>query len=428
MRLAWVVVAVVEAACGRLGFDAQLDGSSDSDFDDAPANMTAEACPVLPVTGTTMTVTNVQDLRTALNTAAPANSTILVADGLYTTTTSILITRGHTVRSASGDASKVIFDGMGMADGVFRLESSGASLISLTVRNAVNDGTRVESTVGTDITDNLIYDITFTTHPGSGIRIRSANGVLTGPFADSGEIACSRFITDPADCAGGTGSSGVSGDAARGWTIRNNVFDKRQCTVPSVRTVWFDTGSRDIDIISNLFLDTDYAIFAGGEPTQRTYADPLPIGCSGVPDFWGGLICNNVIASAAVVPEADEDFEEGIALWNACDTWAMHNTIVSPSPAETYSALEYRYAGTYVHFVNNVVGEAALEREGAIQDTTYANSNYVYSSHSEFVGAAGADLRFAGTPPTGAAITRCMTDAAGKARNAAAPAVGAYEP
>ena len=86
---------------------------------------------------------------------------------------------------------------------------------------------------------------------------------------------------------------------------------------------------------------------------------------TGTPDAWGGLICNNQIASATVQAVSNaEDFDEGISLSNACDTWVMHNSVVSPGGAETFAEIDYRFPSGYPHLLNNLVGVAPLQRDG----------------------------------------------------------------
>jgi hypothetical protein len=160
----------------------------------------------------------------------------------------------------------------------------------------------------------------------------------------------------------------------------------------------------------------------------RTYADPLPTGCTGTPQAWGGVICNNRIAGLGVPTNTSSaDFDEGIALWSTCDTWVMHNTVVSPPGAETFENIEYRYPETFVHLLNNVISVGPLGRDGGT--LAPISSTFTYQSPSEFVDAPAGDLRpsptFASGP--GSPISKCITDAAGVSRNTSAPTPGAYE-
>src|SRR5690606_18094434 len=193
----------------------------------------------------------------------------------------------------------------------------------------------------------------------------------------------------------------------RDWVVRHNVFDRRACATPSYRTIWFDAGSRDTVITDNLFFGSNYHVLFGGSPPSRTYADPIPATCTGTnqPDHYGGVICNNVIA-AVTLPSDDtlEDFHEGIALWNACETWVLHNTIATNVDAsEIWTTIEYRFDATYVHLVNNLAATLPMARENAELDPVYAASNVVYASTSEFVDLAAGNLRLspAAMVPTG---------------------------
>jgi hypothetical protein len=396
--------------------------------------MTEIACPALPVTGTTVAVATIGDLKAALLAAAPG-TTILVADGTYNVDATLELTAGVTVRSQSGDASKVVLDGGFVTIPVVRLSGSGSQLISVSVEHSGGEGVQVEPR-SSDQTDALLYDVSFVDNLVYALRIRPQNAmVATGPYTDNGTVACSRFITTGSTgCDPGSGAWAVNADAARGWTVRNNLFDHRSCPfAPSVtRTVQFDSGSRDTIVSGNTFLDTNFGILFGGQPTGRTYPDPLPAACMGTSDHRGGLICNNVFSAPSPPPSASEDFAEGIALWHACDSYVMHNTIASPA-GETFSNVEYRFSDTYVHLINNFTTQAPLQRDLGTQDDAWASSNQTVTSFAQFVDPAPGDLRPAAgeTFPTGADISglgACTHDVLGRPRDLVSPTVGAFEP
>jgi hypothetical protein len=429
-RLARVAVLLATAGCGRVGFEERATDATPSDV----PGMSPEMCPALPVVGPTMRVTNISELEAAL-TSAPAGTTLLLADGTYPTSERLLIDRPLVLRSESGDADGVVIDGLNVAVPLVYVRASNTSILSLTVANAVADGISIEPTSAGDITNVLVYDVTIRDSRGPAVRMRPFAAQQAGPFADMGTVACSRVVTAniPTVCSTSTVTWGVDADASRGWTIRNNLFDRRACTMPGFRTIWIDSGSRDIEVIGNTLLNTNYGIIFGGTASTRTYADPLPTDCTGTPELISGTICNNVIASpAAPAQSGEEDFSEGIALWRACDAWVMHNTIVSPDAAETFSNVEYRFPESYVHLVNNLTRVPVLARDSGREDPAFASSNKVLGSLNELedVPSGNARLVPGAQVPPGASIAtlgRCATDLDGKLRNLTSPTPGAFE-
>ena len=425
MRRFLVLAAL--CACGRLGFD-RVPGQGSAI--DAPRNpidvgVPVEQCPAQPMTAGTM-VTTPLELVNAINAAAPGD-TILLADGVYDFNTTINIaTAGLTIRSASNRADAVKIDGGSAAAPIFYVRASNTTFISLSIVNSADEGIRVEPLMTGTAAGTQIYDVTFEDNNGVALRAKPYSTLATGPFSDNGSVACSRFLHSTPDSCAGDGTFGVRLMGTRTWTVRDNYF-AGQCSPTRVRAIWSDYGARDVDIIDNVFSNNMNNIIFGNM-ALRTYPDPLPTGCTGTPQAWGGVICNNRIAGLGVASNSSApDFDEGIALWSTCDTWVMHNTIVSPAGAETFENLEYRYPETYVHLVNNVASVAPLGRDSATIDP--ASSTVTYSMASDFVDALAGDLHLSPTfsVAPGSPISKCLTDAAGVMRNAAGPTPGAYE-
>jgi hypothetical protein len=419
----WLVTA-----CGRLGFEAaDGSGSSSPDATGVPddTGVPAQLCPTQPMTAGT-TVTNITDLRSAIQTAT-AGDTILLADGVYSTATTLTVAIPNlTIRSASNRADAAIIDGQGVASPLLYVRTAGFSIIAITLRNTGQDAINIEPLdTTTDATGTSVYDVTFTDVRGPVLRAKAYQGLATSPFPDAGEMACSRIGHTVANDCGTDGVFGVRLMGVRSWKIRENYFSGR-CGTTRTRALWADYGARDISILGNVFADNGNNVLLGSA-ALRTYPDPLPASCPSAPTFWGGVVCNNRIAGLGVASRSGQDFEEGIALWSACDTWVMHNTVVSPGSSETFENIEYRFTDTYVHLVNNLTAVAPLQRDGGQIDPV--TSHYLYASTADFVDATAGDLRLApsATVPTGAVISQCLVDATGKARNIPAPTPGAFE-
>jgi hypothetical protein len=424
-----VMLLIALAGCGRLGFD-DITGQSGPD-----AGPVAARCPaLLPDQGSTQ-VSDTAGLISAVAAASPGD-TITLADGVYRLTEQLVLDRPDvTLRSVSGDPSSVTLDAGGTVDPAVRVAASGVRLEAMTIARSSGDGVAVEPTATGDLLDLRIYDVTFLDHGGPGVRARPHRSQFAGPFADDGTIACSRFLVTPegTERSCNPNGFGIRASGARGWILRDNYFAAVLCDTVRARALWVTNGSRDITVVDNEFTNIGMNIMLGGGAEHRTYPDALPAGCTGTPEHRGGVVCNNRIAGLGVPAFTGvSDFEEGIALWGACDTWVTHNTIVSPGNERTYSEVEYRFPTAYVHLVNNLLQIEPRERDGG--QLSPASQNTLYPAPTIFVDAASGDLRLAAGEdlPQGASIrapelAACATDAAGQPRDLDAPTPGAYE-
>ncbi len=422
-----VSLVVLVAACGFQGGAGPTDANVDSSVD-APGTVSNFCEPLPPSTGTV--VNTVGSLRTAVMGAANG-ATILVADGVYDLGGSPL-TIGQpnvTLRSASGHREDVVIDSGGPDASAIKIAASNVTVTSLTIQHGT-DALTVQPVAMPGIEDTRIYDVLFRDQTNAPVLIFPM-ALPGGPYADHGTIACSRFELTPTGgidpCAFMTGIFGIDAVAALGWTVRDNWFVGLHCANAPKRTVAFDDGSRDTTIIRNRFLNSGKNIRLGNDPlsnTRRNYpGDALPDGCTITPDHWGGVVCNNTIAGLGVT-----QLVEGIALWHACDTKVVHNTIVSRAGA-TVTNIEYRFADTLVQITNNLSFLLPDSLAGGIASPL--TGNFIYRSSADFVDAAAGDLRLASPEwrEYGAMLDQgvCDTDANGNPRNLAMPVVGAYE-
>ncbi len=423
------ISVVVVAGCG-FTVSGSPPGASDAVISDTlDGAIPSGHCAPLAAAPSPTPVSTVTDLRVAI-TSASAGDTITLAAGTYDLQAlGVKIATPLTLRSASGGAADVILTGTALP--LIEIRASDVTIASLTFAQA-GTAIRVQPLAGT-LTGTRIYDVTFADVTGPAIRISSGTPAdhSLGPYADNGTIACSRFAGAPSAAHCSPGTLAIDGSAIRGWVIRDNHFEGLACDSQNRRMVWIGHGSRDTQITNNVFKNLAMNIMIGGQTSnRREYSDALPSSCgSGPPDHWGGLVCNNALAGLGATSPGI-DFEEGVALWDACDTWVMHNTIVSP--VETYSDVEYRFQGTYVHLVNNLLARAPRVREAAGADPAFASSNAIYASASDFVDAIGANLHLSSVaaPPPGASIAGlpgCDHDADDKLRPTNTPTVGAYE-
>ncbi|HEV7557551.1 MAG TPA: hypothetical protein VGO00_18935, partial [Kofleriaceae bacterium] len=380
-------------------------------------------CAPLPMPANPVAVADVTSLRSALAVATPG-TTITLADGHYDLATANLVISqpGVTIRSASDDATKVVFDaGFGAP---IVVSASNVTIASVTVTGA-DQGIIVVPPFSGSTTADTIYDVTFTSDR-TGIELLPF-AAISGPFADQGTIACSRFIAGTDTCTAGT--LGILGVSVRGWTVRDSRFDHLACSSGFRRTVTFFQGSRDTQIMGNLFVGGAGNILLGQDTTNvaRSYNDTPS--CGGTPEHRDGIVCNNAITGLdAPIPPAGDAFEEGIALWHACDPMVIHNTVVSPV-GQTFTDIEYRYPDTNAHIINNLVETLPTARDGAAADGL--TSDVTYGAGTDFVDP-HADLHLSPTATEAAGesiagLGVCATDADGKPRDPTQPTVGAYE-
>ncbi len=294
----------------------------------------------------------------AISLAAPFR-TISLAPGTYALegVPLVVLTANVTVRSATGVASDVVIDGGNTGTSLLTIEASNFTLSKLTIANALYTGVLVKPTT-TPITGTLIHAVDFLDNGGPALDLDHAGtNAELGPYADNGTIVCSKFVSTQKagvdHCS--RGRIGISGRAIRGWRIADNLFQDLRCATSQERVVWISAGSRETQLVNNSFTGSPMNIMlGGGSGPRRSYLDSLPPDCSGVPDHRDGVICNNRINGLAVPPFAGPDFDEGIALWDACDPLVIHNTVVTPASGEAMWPISYRFASTYVRLVNNL--------------------------------------------------------------------------
>jgi hypothetical protein len=109
-------------------------------------------------------------------------------------------------------------------------------------------------------------------------------------------------------------------------------------------------------------------------------------------DHYGGVIRNNfVFANRTELFSSDDGFDTGIALWQACGSRVLHNTVASTQAP--FSSIEWRFSRTDVDLINNLVTHNLMDRGG---NATLTN-NLQNQPLSLFVDGSGGDLHLAAT-------------------------------
>lgn len=326
--------------------------------------------PLPPPTGTVVYVSNVAELVTAVNTAAPG-STIMIEDGYYPLDGAYLriAASGVTLRSVSGNTQAVVLDGNYISTEIIQVVASNVTIADITLQEAYDHPIHVMSQDGSHTLNTLIYNVHVVNPGQQAIKI---NPAAEGYYTDGGLIACSHIeLTDAGrshirdNCYTG----GIDAHQSRGWTIRDNRIEGFWCDSGlSEHAIHFWRGGRDNLIERNLLLDNARGIGLGlvTSGSGRTYPDdPCPT-ASGYVDDFGGLVRNNFIAANdSGLFSSEYGFDCGICFWNACNARALHNTVYTADQGSTFSALEWRFPNTSAEITNNLANAALRERDGA---------------------------------------------------------------
>jgi hypothetical protein len=306
-------------------------------------------------------VTNPVDLLAqikAINESQVAKA-ILLQDGSYSLSTDTLklATPGMIVRSLSGRRDRVILDGRGHGGLLVQIAASNVTLADLTLTGA-EQGVAVDCSegpvVGTVLQNLYLKDIW------SISILLEQNPPF---FADEGVLRCCLLeLTDDGRSMAQNSPLlqlvAILGNGVRGWSITQNTIRGYWSLTEGELGfgLFFQGGSRDTVVGENYFSNCSVSMRLGMTKSgrARSYSD---LGSS-VFEHYGGLVRNNIIFSDAQV-----SVDSGIALWDAAEVRAYHNTIVLLGGF--FSTVEWRYATTTAYVFNNLTNNAFSPREGA---------------------------------------------------------------
>jgi hypothetical protein len=325
---------------------------------------------------------------------AAAGTTFVLADGTYPLggTGLRFESPGVTLRSASDDASAVIIDGEYTTNEPIAITADDVTIAHVTVTRAIDHPIHVTPPDGgPDVNGTLLYGLRIIDGGEQFVKINS--NAARDAFVDDGRIECSFFrMTDVGRTMverdpGGCYTGGVDAHQARGWVVRNNVFEDIYCAGEGLaeHAIHFWTGSRDTLVENNVILrcarGIGFGLVESGE--ARMYPDDPGVGYIG---HWDGLIRNNVIF-------ADHPyFDTGIELAQARGVRVYHNTVYSTDAATGFfSSIDYRFGNTMADIRNNITRRITM-RDGAMGNV---ESNVEGAQASLFVDAAGLDFHLA---------------------------------
>jgi hypothetical protein len=370
---------------------ADVSEAMDSQFISNEGIQSNTLCGPLPQpTGTVIQVSTVGELQSAVSNLT-SNSTILIADGVYDLTNTLVIYGGVTdvtIRGASGNRDAVVLRGRGMTNssygntphGFLIRNSNQVTIADLTIRDFYFHNIQIQgeqNAQGTRIYNLKLVD--------SGEQlVKVSSGGPPAPYADDGIVECSYL--GYTDRSRDWYTNGVDVLAGARWVIRDNVFEnirapQGQLAGPAI-LMW--RNSIDTVIERNLFIECDRAIAIGlssPDPSRARDGNTQF-------DHQGGIVRNNIIYR-----EGSGDV--GITANYARDFKIYHNTVIQNNTFP-YGAIEYRFANSSGLISNNLFDGPIWRRDGA---TAVLSGNVTNAQLNWFVDAHNYDLHLAATAP-----------------------------
>jgi hypothetical protein len=314
------------------------------------SNALAKSLPVDKIPQRIIKVSNQQQLYSAIRRANElGNTAIELADGNYLANQTIIIKNHHvTLRSKSGDPSKVSISGLGMrktngVDNLVRVSGRYFTLEGITLQQSGNHLLQIAGEQDADfpILRNCVlkdsYEQLFKVSYNRKSKISSDNGLIQNcEFSYTAGIGPQYYI------------GGIDVHGGKNWIVRGNVF--KGIASPGNRVAehaihfWNNTANTLIE--NNIIINSDRGI---------------GLGMKNRPTF-GGIIQNNIILHNALQhPNADV----GIILEESPNTQVLNNKIFL---AHNYpNAIEYRFSNTInIQITGNLTNKAIRKRDGAI--------------------------------------------------------------
>lgn len=322
-----------------------------------------------PSSGTIVTVSNVTELRNAVEQANwRGNMTIQLENGTYHLDDMLWISGSRiTFRSRSGNRNAVVLRGQGVYGGVshiFNVVGSEFRAIDLTLGWVANHGIQIHS----DADNILVHNVRFVDTGEQMLKVSYRPGDSTS--SDNGLVQWCLF-----EYPSGAGPQyyigGVDAHQAHHWIVRNNVF--RNIRSPgsylAEHAIHFWSGSQNTLVEKNIIINCDRGIGFG-------------LGSRG---HSGGVIRNNMVHTSRDV---------GIGLESVRSANVSHNTVFT----ENYSnSIEYRfYATQNVTIVNNLTNRAIAGRDGG---SATLQSNFSSAQTDWFVSPRQGDLHLYSAVP-----------------------------
>jgi hypothetical protein len=361
---------------------------------------------------------------------APAGATIRLADGSYSVGTITVRRPGVTLRSASGEPSRVVLDGAYGPSALIQPFANNVTVAELTLSRARDHLVHAyPAEGGPDLSGLRLYRVRMVDSGEQFLKVNS--NAARNAWVDSGTVACSQFLMTPAgrgniERAFGCYTGGIDVHSGRGWRVRDSLFEGIYCEDGELaeHAIHFWKGARGTLVENNVILNCARAIgFGLGDSGEdRPWPDDPYPGVGYIGHYDGVIRGNSVLAD---IPQ----YDTGIELAQARGTRVLHNTLVETARATaSFSSLDYRWSNTRVEIANNLT-RRITERDGGQADIT----NSLESIPQDWlVDPLGGDFHLRpgqnGAQDRGAPVNEAGLDIDGRARDyGGLPDVGADE-
>ncbi len=315
-------------------------------------------CPALPpATGNVINVSTVTELQNAVA-KLQSNTTILIADGVYDLSQTLVIDGGLTdvsIRGASGNRAAVVLRGKGMDNSSygntphgFLIRNSRNLLIAdLTIRDFYYHDIQIQGEQNAQAVH--IFNLQLLDAGEQLVKVSAAGP--PSPFSDDGIVECSYLAYTNRAKSWYTNAVDVIGGAR--WIIRDNVIEnihapQGQLAGPAV-LLWGNTIDSIVE--RNLFIECDRAIALGLSKPSRARDNEQ------VYDNQRSIARNNMIYRAG-------SGDVGISAWYAKDFKIYHNTILH-NGTFPYGAIDYRFSVSNGEIAYNLLDAPIWQRDGA---------------------------------------------------------------
>lgn len=338
--------------------------SSDPKITDTSTTSTADCSPLDTVIGTTITVSNVEELRAAVKEAnVSGNTSILLEDGTYNFVGEGLWVSGANIifRSESGKRDKVQLKGEGMYGNttrIFFVAGDNITIADMTLSDVANHVIQIHGELDADNT--ILHNLHIKDGYEQLVKVSYDAGKMD-QGADNGILECSIL-----EYTAGIGPQyyigGIDAHNAANWIVRNNIFSSIRSPEEEIAEhgVHFWSDSRNITVEDNILLNCDRGIGFG-------------LGDRGA---HGGIIRNNKIYHNPTRGDA------GIILENANDIIIEDNIILMEN--DYPNAIEYRFQGTTgTQILNNISNKAIKQRDGASATLTGNTTNAKITDYTD---------------------------------------------
>lgn len=363
---------------------------------------------------------------------AQSGDTIVLEDGTYTfpeatggSYTGLYFTTPNiTLKSLSGDASKVILDSAyadhGEESGVISIDASGIVLANFSIKRSIFHLVHLWK----DADDAIVHNLRLIDGGQQFLKSSPGNGTV-----DNLEISCSEFLMTATgrDNVWGYGSQeggtrcytgGIDSHNGRDWSIHDNRFEGIYCDATGVQR---PAHGKKAPVRNGMTYQgglSEHAIHMwDSEPnSSHTIVQNHILNCArgiglGLQDeVYGGLITNNMIFSEHA---GSGEHDVAISIMRGHDTIVANNTVYY-SNAESYGdAIEYRWESSAgLKIVNNLTNRRLRSRNNA--EATLGN-NVTNAEDSWFANGASGDLHLGecsldGIDAAGQAIAEVTND------------------